>query len=103
MNNNQNYLNNLIVSGAIALENFQDDMHFHNQDNEETNQLINKCFKVINEYYHIKKNKVYDISFNNTQKECYTKLNEVIIQLGTKYFTQNDVGDIKYKYNRYKQ
>ena len=97
----EKYYNNYALNGSLALEDYQDVMHFHHIYDAEKDGIINTCFKSLNEL-----DKQADLASGNEEinirkKEC-EELNKVFDYLGKQFFIFYADGNIEYNNEIYK-
>jgi hypothetical protein len=93
MKNEEDYYEKYWLKGSLALESFQDDMHWHNVLDEEKDKVIDNCFEFLNEL-DLKANLAsVKEKFAIRKREC-EEIKKVIDYLGKEYFTFYDDGDV---------
>ena len=48
MSEEEKYFEKYWLKGSLALESYQDDMHWHNVFDEEKDKVIDNCFELLN-------------------------------------------------------
>ena len=95
MSEEEKYFEKYWLNGSLALESYQDDMHRYNIYVKEKDEVINACFKLLNEF-DVKANLASVEDKLVIRKKEYKELNKVINYLGKEYFTFYDDGDVDY-------
>ena len=96
MEEEEKYYSKYALKGSLSLESYQDYMHFKYVYDDKIDNIINSCFKLLNEL-----DKQADLASSNEKiniwkKEC-EELNKVFDYLGRKNFIFYDDGDVNYK------
>ena len=96
MKNEEDYYEKYWLKGSLALESYQDDMHWHNVFDEEKDKVIDNCFELLNTLNR-QANEVSNSEELIIRKKEYEELNKVFNYLGKENFIFYDDGDVNYK------
>ena len=98
MEEEEKYYSKYALDGSLALEGYQDYLHFHHIYDQEKDNIIHNYF--VSEKYNY--NELQKLSINErikAYKKEYKKLNKVFDYLGKHHFTFYDDGDVNYNKN----